>query len=139
MYHVDWLIWCKTRLANRTFAVNRSTRYFTNPDRFVPERWLSPEERPTEYKNDQLTASKPFSVGFHSCLGRPLAWVELRLVVIKLLWAFDLEEDSANVVDFDKFPVIMLIQKEPMMMWLKARPGVEYKMPHSKGPMTEKS
>ncbi|KAI4265999.1 MAG: hypothetical protein L6R38_009019 [Xanthoria sp. 2 TBL-2021] len=128
-----------TRLANRTFAVNRSTRYFTNPDRFVPERWLSPEERPTEYKNDQLTASKPFSVGFHSCLGRPLAWVELRLVVIKLLWAFDLEEDSANVVDFDKFPVIMLIQKEPMMMWLKARPGVEYKMPHSKGPMTEKS
>ncbi|KAL8865963.1 MAG: hypothetical protein Q9174_006583, partial [Haloplaca sp. 1 TL-2023] len=129
----------RSKLANRTFTINRSTRYFTNPDRFIPERWLSPEEKPTEYKNDQLTASKPFSIGFHRCLGQPLAWVELRLVVIKLLWAFDLEEDSANIVHFDQFPVIMLIQKEPMMMWLKARPGVEYKRPYSKEPMTEKS
>ncbi|KAL8704956.1 MAG: hypothetical protein Q9201_001902 [Fulgogasparrea decipioides] len=116
-----------TRLANRTFAVNRSAKYFTNPDSFVPERWLPPTERPAEYQRDQLSASKPFSVGFHSCLGRPLAWVELRLVVTRLLWAFDIEEDPTNVVSFDKFPVIMLIQKEPMMMWLKARRGAEYK------------
>ncbi|KAL8709042.1 MAG: hypothetical protein Q9220_006166 [cf. Caloplaca sp. 1 TL-2023] len=119
-----------TRLANRTFAVNRSTRYFTNPDQFVPECWLSPPERPTEHENDRLVASQPFSVGFHRCLGQPLAWVELRLVVIKLLWAFDLKEDGPNVVYFDEFPVIMSIQKKPMMMWLKVRPGVEYKRSH---------
>ena len=97
------------------------------PDSFVPERWLPKGERPTEYDNDQLSASKPFSLGFHSCLGRPLAWVELRLVLTRLLWAFDFIEDPVEHVNFDDFPVIMLIQKEPMKMRVRIRPGVRYK------------
>ncbi|TVY82835.1 Versicolorin B desaturase [Lachnellula suecica] len=116
-----------TRLAVRTFAVNRSKRLFANPDTFVPERWLQKGQRPSEYDGDHLSASKPFSVGFHSCLGRPLAWVELRLVVTRLLWAFDLSVDAGDEVNFDDFPVIMLIQKLAMNMRLKARPGARYK------------
>lgn len=112
------------RVAVRTFAVNRSSTLFANPDNFVPERWLPPGSRPTEYENDQLTASKPFSIGFHSCLGRPLAWVELRLVLVRLLWAFDISEEVKDAVDFDAFPVIMLIQKLPMFLRVRAREGV---------------
>ncbi len=117
----------QTRLGVRTFTVNRSSKYFSHPDRFAPERWLAKGERPAEYENDQLSASKPFSVGFHSCLGRPLAWVELHLVLCRLLWAFDFVEEPSERVDFDKFPVIMLIQKEAMRMRVKVRAGVEYK------------
>ncbi len=117
----------QTRLGVRTFAVNRSHKLFANPDHFVPERWMPQRERPAEYDHDQLSASKPFSVGFHSCLGRPLAWVELRLVLTRLLWAFDLVEEKAARVDFDDFPVIMLIQKEAVKMRVKVRAGVEYK------------
>jgi cytochrome P450 len=74
-----------------------------------------------------LSASKPFSVGFHSCLGRPLAWVELRLIVTRLVWAFDFSVDDADRVYFDDFPVIMLIQKQPMHLRVKVREGVQYK------------
>ena len=95
----------------------------------MPERWLPQGERPAEYDNDHLSASKPFSIGFHSCLGRPLASVELRLVLTRLLWAFDFVEELAERVDFDAFPVIMLIQKLPMKMRINVRPGVEYKAP----------
>ena len=76
-------------------------------------------ERPAEYDSDQLFASKPFSVAFYSCLGRPLALVELRLVLTGLLWAFDLVAEPAERVDFDDFPVII--------MRVKIRMGVEYK------------
>ena len=99
----------------------------------MPERWLPKGERPVEHDKDQLSASKPFSVGFHSCLGRPLAWVELRLVLTRLLWAFDFIEDPAERVDFDNFPVIMLIQKEPMKMRVKIRPGIQYKAASEEG------
>ena len=116
----------QTRLGVRTFTVNRSAKLFANPDRFVPERWL-PEERSAEYDNDQLSASKPFSLGFHSCIGQRLALAEMRLVVTRLLWAFDFAEEPAERVNFDDFPVIIIIQKEPVKLRIKVRPGVEYK------------
>jgi len=87
----------------------------------VPERWLPKGERPELYDNDVLTASKPFSVGFHACLGQPLAWVELRLAMTRLLWAFDFSVDETDEVDYEDFPVIMLVQKLPMFMRLRVR------------------
>lgn len=93
----------------------------------MPERWLPKGERPAQYDHDHLSASKPFSVEFHSCLRRPLAWVEVRIVVTRLLWAFDFSDDPADWVEFDKFPVIMLIQKQPMKMRVKVRQGIQYK------------
>jgi cytochrome P450 len=108
----------------RTFATNRSKKNFADPDEFVPERWLPKDQQPAKYANDQLSASKPFSVGFHSCLGKPLAWAEMRLAVCRLLWTFDLSVDEKDEVDFDEFPVIMIIQKAPMNLRVKVRPGI---------------
>ncbi|KAL8756901.1 MAG: hypothetical protein Q9184_004351 [Pyrenodesmia sp. 2 TL-2023] len=112
-----------TRLGVRTFAVNRSRALFANLDRFVPERWLPKGQRPAEYDNDHLSASKPFSIGSHSCMGRPLARVELRLVVTRMLWAFDFADEASERVEFDDFPVIMLIQKLPMKVRVKTKEG----------------
>lgn len=111
----------------RIFAVNRSAKYFHNPDSFVPERWLPKGERPPEFDNDNLSASKPFSVGFHSCLGKPLAWVEMRLVLTRMLWAFDIAEEEGMHVHFDNFPMMMMVEKQPLMLRLSARKGVNYK------------
>lgn len=109
--------------------MNSSSKLFFNPDQFVPERWLPAGERPAEYDDDQLFASKPFSVGSHSCLRRPLAWVELRLVVTRLLWAFNFAEKPTERVEFDDFPVIMLIQKLDMKLRTKVKEGVVFKEP----------
>ncbi|KAI9782889.1 MAG: RNA polymerase II mediator complex subunit [Peltula sp. TS41687] len=87
-----------TRLGLRTFAVNRSNKYFADPDCFVPQRRLSKGERLTDR------------------LERPLTWVVLRLVLTRLPWAFGFAKETAERVDFDAFLLIMLIQKEPMKM-----------------------
>jgi len=107
----------------RLFAVNRSAKYFHNPDTFVPERWLPEEQRPAEHGKDRLSASKPFSVGFHSCLGRPLAWLELRLVLTRILWAFDLSSPCADGkhVRFDDFPMMMMVEKQALMTNIQSR------------------
>lgn len=39
----------------------------------------------------------------------------------RLVWAFDFSVDEADKVFFDKFPVIMLIQKEDMNLRVKLR------------------
>ncbi len=59
-------------------------------------------------------------------MGRPLAWVELRLVVTRMLWAFDFADEAGERVEFDDFPVIMLIQKMPMKVRVKGRSGMQY-------------
>lgn len=123
------LIFSKTRLGVRTFTVNRSSRYFHQPDTFVPERWLPVEKRPIAFQHDLLSASKPFSIGFHSCLGKPLALAELRLIVTRVLWAFDLAEEDGKHVDFDNFPTMMMVEKQALMLRLRARDGVIYKGP----------
>ena len=115
------------------FAVNRSSKYFHEPDSFVPERWLQGAERPTQYGHDNLSASKPFSIGFHSCLGRPLAWLEMRLVVTRILWAFDITEEEGKHVEFDDFPMMMMVEKQPIMLRLRAREGAQYKRTTSHG------
>lgn len=117
----------------RIFAVNRSEKYFHKPDNFIPERWLPQGERSSEFDADRLTASKPFSVGFHSCLGKPLAWLEMRLIITRLLWAFDLAEEDGMHVEFDDFPMMMMVQKQSMMVRVRAREGVEYKALHNSG------
>ncbi|PYH82071.1 cytochrome P450, partial [Aspergillus uvarum CBS 121591] len=111
-----------TRNGVRTFSVNRSSKYFYNPETFVPERWLSESEgRPAEYAHDRLSVSKPFSVGFHVCLGRPLAWLEMRLILTRTLWASDLREEPSMAVCFDDFPTMMMVEKQPLMLWIKPR------------------
>lgn len=41
---------------------------FTNPEQFVPERWL--KDPPFPYNDDNLDASMPFGLGPRSCIGQ---------------------------------------------------------------------
>ncbi|KAK1996389.1 cytochrome P450 [Colletotrichum falcatum] len=68
---------------------------FTHPDNwarpteFIPERWLHPED--PEWKDDKRDVHEPFSYGPRNCIGKNLAWMELRLFLTKTLWHYDLE------------------------------------------------
>ena len=42
---------------------------FTDPDQFVPERWL-PDERDARYANDKRDAFRPFAKGSLDCIGK---------------------------------------------------------------------
>jgi len=72
------------------WAATRSRLNFHEPDMFLPERWLGEDER---FANDHLNASLPFGTGPRVCVGRNLAYMEMRLVTSHLLWNFDFELD----------------------------------------------
>lgn len=79
--------------AGKTVAVSpwsstRSRLNFQEPDAFRPERWLDEDEK---HANDRLAASVPFGNGPRVCVGRNLAYMEMRLIAAQLLWHFDME------------------------------------------------
>ncbi|CAA9957186.1 P450 monooxygenase [Pyrenophora teres f. maculata] len=73
-------------------AANRSTRNFKDPDEFVPERWLGDPK----YKHDKLSVVQPFGYGPMVCLGKNLAYAEMRVILAKCLFAFDMELDESE-------------------------------------------
>ncbi|PQE33493.1 cytochrome P450 monooxygenase protein [Rutstroemia sp. NJR-2017a WRK4] len=84
--------------AGKTVAVSpwastRSRLNFYEPDMFLPERWLGEDER---FKNDRLGASLPFGIGPRVCIGRNLAYMEMRLLTAQMLWNFDIELDRGE-------------------------------------------
>jgi len=67
------------------WAAMRSAKNFRDPDSFIPERWL------VHNGFDDHNAWGPFSLGPRGCIGRPLANVEMRVILARVLWNFDLQ------------------------------------------------
>jgi cytochrome P450 len=58
------------------FAAQRDSKNFSKPLDFMPERWID-AERPASYNHD-VRAFIPFTVGQFACLGKNLAYQEIR-------------------------------------------------------------
>ena len=71
------------------YAAFHLAENFKCPEEFIPERW-SKEGMEGEYRNDNREVFQPFSVGPRNCIGKNLAYAEMRLVMARLLWRFDL-------------------------------------------------
>ncbi|OGM45572.1 cytochrome P450 monooxygenase [Aspergillus bombycis] len=70
------------------WATYRSPRNFVRPNEYIPERWLG---NTPGFENDHKNALQPFHVGPRNCIGRNLAYMEMRLLLALVLWNFDLE------------------------------------------------
>lgn len=65
----------------------------------------------------------PFSIGPKSCPGKALAWAELRLLLARLVWRFDIQEvDSVSGrLRWEEQNVYIAIERKPFEVRLKAR------------------
>ncbi|KAI2463323.1 putative cytochrome P450 [Annulohypoxylon bovei var. microspora] len=72
------------------YAVNHDERYWKEPQKFAPERWMDDPK----YKGDQLDAMQPFSIGPRNCIGRNLAYAEMRLILARVVYNFDMNLDA---------------------------------------------
>jgi len=92
-------------------------KWFSLPDSFIPERWLGDPR----FENDRMDALEPFSVGPRNCIGKNLAYAEMRLILSRTLWNFDVQiaEESKTWLDGQKTFVIW--QKGPMNVYLTPR------------------
>ncbi|KAF9890508.1 hypothetical protein FE257_005913 [Aspergillus nanangensis] len=84
-------------------ASQRSELNFKNAQSFIPERFMGDPE----YKLDNRSALQPFSVGPRNCLGRNLAYAEMRLILARMIWNFDMEiaPDSRQWIEQPSFVV----------------------------------
>ncbi|KAL4959139.1 cytochrome P450 [Aspergillus stella-maris] len=107
------------------FAAYHSPTNFYLPHSFIPDRWLpSATKNPSSpFYSDKREVFQPFSVGPRNCIGRNLAYAEMRVIFARVLWNFDLElcEESAR---WDEQNSYILWEKSPLMCRLKVRGGL---------------
>ncbi|KAH7348070.1 cytochrome P450 46A1 [Pyrenochaeta sp. MPI-SDFR-AT-0127] len=87
---------------------------FNNPLSFTPERWLGDER----FASDVRSAFQPFSVGPRDCVGKNMAYHEMRLILAKVVFNFDLELRPESK-DWADQQVFILWQKGPLMVNVK--------------------
>ena len=98
------------------YAASRSPYNWAEPDSFIPERWLGEDPR---FDNDKRDASQPFSYGPRNCIGRNLAYVEMKIIIARLVWTFDME--NATEGNWLDQRVYMVWEKRPL--WIKLHPA----------------
>ncbi|GAA2725453.1 MULTISPECIES: cytochrome P450 [Streptomyces] len=76
-----------TRLAISPYVTHRMSRVWTEPSRFVPERWLSGHRL---HREVTPAGFLPFGGGRHRCIGAPFATAELKTILVELLRRTDL-------------------------------------------------
>ncbi|KAI4217471.1 MAG: hypothetical protein LQ351_000066 [Letrouitia transgressa] len=74
-----------TVVSTNPLAAGLSPVNFKDPLEFKPERWLGTNE------TDITEATQPFSLGARGCLGRSLAWIELRTTLAKMHFKYDIK------------------------------------------------
>ncbi|WYZ44180.1 hypothetical protein EsH8_VII_000616 [Colletotrichum jinshuiense] len=104
-----------TTVAIHQWAMYHNEKNFKNPSLFHPERFLGD----AEYASDRKDALQPFHIGPRNCLGRNLAYVEMRIILARLLWSFDLvlADDSRDWMERQK--IYTLWEKGSLNVYLK--------------------
>lgn len=103
------------RVGIPSWAACRSPLNFRDPKSFIPERWLGD----ARYAEDRREASQPFNIGPRSCLGRNISYAEMRIVLARVLFEFDLELMEPSKSWLENLKNFNLWQKDPLMVKLK--------------------
>ncbi|CAI6337189.1 unnamed protein product [Periconia digitata] len=84
------------------YCMNYHKDYFPEPFKFRPERWIA-TDRDNESEGSSPdsvalaeSAFYPFSFGSRGCVGKNLAWLEMRLVLAKSLYTYEFRQDANN-------------------------------------------
>ncbi|KAI9690296.1 MAG: hypothetical protein M1822_009257 [Bathelium mastoideum] len=91
--------------------------HFKRPEQYIPERFL-PRDHPYYdplFDSDHKLVYQPFSFGPRNCIGKNLAWAELRLVLSKLLFHFDYEI-QAESLNWSKDNRAFIVWEKPALM-----------------------
>lgn len=88
------------------WTTKHESRYWKDPHSFIPERWID------EGSEDVKEASQPFSMGPRACLGINLAYLEMRIILAKMVFHYDWELVNTDL-DFFAEAKLFLLWKKP--------------------------
>lgn len=82
------------------YCLSYNKEAYPEPFRFRPERWLRQDEDPEGDSAGSVAAADSafcaFSMGTRGCVGKNMAWMEMQIVVAKMVWRFELKQDSTS-------------------------------------------
>ena len=64
----------------------------TNMNSFDPERWLRYDEKGVKEFDPKAGPQLAFGQGTRGCFGKRLAYIELRMMIVLIVWNFDLKK-----------------------------------------------
>ncbi|OKL56912.1 hypothetical protein UA08_07745 [Talaromyces atroroseus] len=101
------------------WSAYHSSSNFASPDTFDPDRWLP--EAPQKYHGDDKAVLQPFTIGPRQCIGKGLAYLEIRSVLARMMWHFEIELDEESRGWMDDAREFALWDKPPLWVRLKHR------------------
>ncbi|KAH7316854.1 cytochrome P450 [Stachybotrys elegans] len=107
------------------YAFTRDPRFFHDAYRYRPQRWLSKDHGlwDSAYANDRVNDFNPWSLGVRACPGMKLSSDEIKLIMAKVLWTFDVEIMHGQHVDFERdFRMYGMLTKPDV--WVRFHPVV---------------
>ncbi|KAL7919286.1 cytochrome P450 [Trichoderma austrokoningii] len=94
-----------------------SPDYWTRPEEFIPERWLGDPQ----FENDKREIFTPFSVGPRGCIAKNLALTEMRLIIARMIWNYDIELAEESIGWDKRCKCYIAFEKGPLYVRLKPR------------------
>ena len=76
-----------TRIVIPIFLLHRHPKYWTDPYKFMPERWLDNGSKKRHHPFTFL----PFSAGGRNCIGERFARIEAQLILVNLIRRFQVK------------------------------------------------
>ncbi|KAI5776266.1 cytochrome P450 [Geopyxis carbonaria] len=73
------------------WALHRNPTYYNNPESYRPQRWTDAETDGGD-GDKGLDAFTPFSIGARGCIGKGVAYLELRMVLARCAWRWGVWE-----------------------------------------------
>ncbi|MDQ2684966.1 MAG: cytochrome P450, partial [Thermoproteota archaeon] len=97
------------------YLMHHDARYFSDPEKFVPERWS------LRFKGSIPRFSYfPFGGGPRSCIGEPLAWIESIIILANIIniWKIKLDKNTDKI---KLHPLVTLRPKNGIRMKISKR------------------
>ncbi|EQB52865.1 hypothetical protein CGLO_07469 [Colletotrichum gloeosporioides Cg-14] len=107
-----------TQVFVNQLAAYRWPEHFAESVSFRPERWNVQNKEPM-YEHDAKGVLKPFSTGPRNCIGRHLAYAEVRTLLAKILAEFDLELMPESIDWMQSLKIYGVWEKRPLMIRFK--------------------
>lgn len=115
------------------YAIHHNDTYYPEPFTFNPSRWI--EASDTTDASVQLAQSAfcPFSIGPRGCVGKTMAYAEMKILLARMTWLYDMRLSEGSTLG-EGNPALGLgrARKDEFQLydWFAARvngPMVEFK------------
>ncbi|CAG2179395.1 unnamed protein product, partial [Oppiella nova] len=100
------------------YTTGRKSDYFSNPNQFMPERWLR-DKQSANYQAINTHACLPFGLGVRSCIGRRVAEVQMQFLLSRIVQKFELSATTDKEIGI-KLRMITT-PEQPIHLALKKR------------------